>query len=129
MEQMQARHSERLAEHDRDIKDLKADIRDLQKDVDSIKVNVTAVEKDIAIILNDGSHTRDALVEIKAESRDAWSKVEKSLEEIRKARENDHYIKPLSKHEARYEKIWWAIIGGGITTLVGAGVAALIAFL
>ena len=83
MEQMQARHSERLDEHDRDIKDLKADIRDLQKDVDSIKVNVTGRE-DIAIILNDGSHTRDALVEIKAESRDAWSKVEKSLEEIRK---------------------------------------------
>ena len=91
MEQMQARYSERLDEHDRDIKDLKADIRDLQKDIDSIKVNVTAVEKDIAIILNDGSHTRDALVEIKAESRDAWSKVEKSLEEIRKAREGDAY--------------------------------------
>lgn len=128
----------RLEEGQRDLEEEIVDVRDYVSDVKKlvykeveklenklcvVENNIREVEgavnevvRSIAIIQNDSQYTREAITEIK-----------KDVYEIRKAREDDHYIKPLTKQDARNEKIWWAIVGSIITALVTGAAAALIA--
>ena len=128
----------RLEEGHRDLEEAIVDVRDYVSDVKKtvykeveklenkigavetnireVEVTVSEVVRSIAIIQNDSQYTREAITEIK-----------KDIHEIRKAREDDHFIKPLSKQDARNEKMWWAIVGSIITALVTGAAAALIA--
>lgn len=92
------------------------EIEKMEESIREVEGTVNEVVKSIAIIQNDSQYTREAITEIK-----------KDIYEIRRAREDDHYIKPLTKQDARNEKIWWAIVGSIITALVTGAAAALIA--
>ena len=100
----------------KEIEKLENKLGAVEANLREVEGTVTEVVKSIAIIQNDSQYTREAITEIK-----------KDIYEIRKSREEDHYIKPLSKQEARNEKIWWAIVGSIITALVTGAAAALIA--
>ena len=103
-----AKIEERLDDHDREI-------RDTKQRVSTVETQTTRLDKDIAIILNDNGHMRDSLV-----------KIEAGISELRAKREDDHYVKPLSKHEARGEQMYRWIIGGFVGALVGAIATALL---
>lgn len=111
MEQRIARLEERQDDTDKAIERL-------DKHQSALETRMTSLDKTMAVMENDLEYTRNAT-----------TRIEGAIEQLRKDREQDHYIKPLGKQEARYEKVWWAIVGGGITALVGAVMAALITLL
>lgn len=65
------------------------EIEKIEESIREVEGTVNEVVKSIAIIQNDSQYTREAITEIK-----------KDIYEIRKAREDDHYIKPLTKQDA-----------------------------
>lgn len=107
MEQRIARLEERQGDTDKAIERI-----DRQQAI--LETKMTNLDKTMAVMENNLEYTRNAT-----------ARIEGAIEQLRKDREQDHFIKPLGKQEARYEKIWWAVIGGGITFLVGAVLAAI----
>ena len=108
------------------VDNLEVDVKNLCDKVDNHEYRLSEVEKANLIMANDLSHIRDKLTEISQDIKNNNEHLKQDIKDLRTKREEDHYVKPLSKHEARNEQFYKWIVGGVIGALIGALMTALL---
>lgn len=87
----------------------------LEKRVSKVEVDLDCLEKDHGTVKVELELLKSKMDGIHENTKD----IKSDIKEMRKLREDDHYIKPLGKQEALAGQIKWAIIGGALAYLMG----------
>ena len=99
---------------------LEEDIREIAQKQEQHDSRITEMERTTIIISSDLTHIRDKIGEINSNIKTTNAMIIEDIKDLRAKREEDHYVKPLSKHEARDEQMYKWIVGGFVGVLVGA---------
>ena len=99
---------------------LEGDVRELAQKQEQHDSRITEMERTTIIISSDLTHIRDKIGEINSNIKTTNTMIISDIKELRAKREEDHYVKPLHKHEERGEQMYRWIVGGIVGVLVGA---------
>ena len=105
---------------------LEGDVRELAQKQEQHDSRITEMERTTIIISSDLTHIRDKIGEINSNIKTTNSMIIDDIKDLRAKREEDHYVKPLNKHEARNEQLYKWIVGGVLGALIGALMTALL---